>query len=186
MRIIGGEYRGRTLKMPKGTEVRPTQDRVREAIFNIIRERVPGSSVLDLYAGSGAFGIEALSRGAHLSVFVDNNDNCIKTIKSNLSALDKMAQSSEVLKLNAVGAISGFGKANRKFDIIFLDPPYYEEFARNSLLKIDACDILSPQSLVIVEHFKKDIMPEKTGNLFLFRQRKYGDTVISFYRKREG
>ena len=94
MRIIAGEYRGRILKRPKGAEVRPTQDRVREAIFNIIRERVPGSKVLDLYSGSGAFGIEALSRGALLSVFVDNNINCIKTIKSNLSALGKTAQSS--------------------------------------------------------------------------------------------
>jgi len=186
MRVIAGEYRGRILKIPKGAEVRPTQDRVREAIFNIIREQVPGSKVLDLYAGSGAFGIEALSRGAHLSVFVDNNTSCIKTIKSNLSALGKMAQSSEVLKLDAVTSISRFRKESRKFNIIFLDPPYYKELARNSLLKIDACVILSPQSLVIAEHFKKDVMPEKTDNLFLFREKKYGDTVISFYRKHEG
>ncbi len=91
MRIIGGEYRGRILKMPKGVKIRPTQDRVREAMFNIIRAGVPEASVLDLYAGSGAFGIEALSRGANLAIFVDNNINCIKIIKSNLLVLGDSA-----------------------------------------------------------------------------------------------
>lgn len=183
MRIIGGEFKGRKLKMPKGAKVRPTQDRVREAIFNIIRQSVPGSSVLDLYAGSGAFGIEALSRGAHLAVFVDNNTNSIKTIEANISFLGEKAKHAQVIIRNAVRAISGFGKENRKFDIIFLDPPYYKDMAKNSLIKIEAYAILSQRGFAIAEHYEKDVLPHNIGNIELFNQRQYGDTVLSFYRK---
>lgn len=183
MRVIGGEYRGRILRMPKGVRIRPTQDKVREAVFNVIREKIPESDVLDLYAGSGSFGIEALSRGAHLSIFVDNNYNCIKTIKSNLSILGREAQSSQVLKFDAVRAISKFKKENKKFDIIFLDPPYHKDLAKNSLIKIEACDILSQHGFVIAEHFKKEVMPECISKLLLFKEKRYGDTVLSFYRK---
>ena len=182
MRIIGGEYRGRILKMPKAVNIRPTQDRVREAVFNIIRASVPGSDVLDLYAASGAFGIEALSRGAHSSIFVDNNSTCVKTIKVNLSTLGDKCPFSQVLKLDAIMAISRFRKENRKFDIIFLDPPYYKGLAKNSLIKIDACDILALHGFVVAEHFIRDSMPEEAGNLVLFKQKKYGDTVITLYR----
>lgn len=182
MRIIGGEFKGRIIKMPGSVKVRPTQDRVREAIFNIIRELVPGSRVLDLYAGSGAFGMEALSRGAHYAIFVDNNIYCIKIIKSNLSVLGERGKFSQVIKRDALRAISGFKKDN-KFDIIFLDPPYYKDMAKNCLLKIDAYDILSHHGLIIAEHFAKDKMPEAMASLELFREKKYGDTVLSFYRK---
>jgi len=182
MRIIGGEFRGRIIKMPRSVKVRPTQDRVREAIFNIIKELVPGSKALDLYAGSGAFGMEALSRGAHSVIFVDNNIYCIRVVKSNLSLLGERGKFSQVIKRDALRAISGFEKG-KKFDIIFLDPPYYKDMAKNCLLKIDACDILSHHGLIIAEHFAKDRMPEATVNLKLFREKKYGDTVLSFYRK---
>lgn len=183
MRIIGGEYRGRVLKMPRGIRIRPTQDRVREAIFNIIRAGIPQSRVLDLYAGSGAFGIEALSRGAHSVISVDNNVNCMRTIKSNLSILGR--GSIQLIKLDALRAISRFKRENKEFDIIFLDPPYHKNLARNCLIKINACDILSQHGFAICEHFVKDIMPERIGSLFCFKKRKYGDTVVSFYRKTE-
>ena len=182
MRIIGGEYRSRVLRMPAGIRIRPTQDRVREAIFNIIREKVPGSVVLDLYAGSGAFGIEALSRGAHSAIFIDNNAKCVTTIRSNLSVLAGGVYFSQLIKSDVVRAISGFKKEGRKFDIIFLDPPYHKEYTRNCLIKIGACDIVAPHGFVITEHFKKDTVPDQTGNLTRKRQRRYGDTVISFYR----
>ncbi|MBL7157336.1 MAG: 16S rRNA (guanine(966)-N(2))-methyltransferase RsmD [Candidatus Omnitrophica bacterium] len=183
MRIIGGEYRHRAIKMPKGVEVRPTQDRVREAVFNIIRERVPESRVLDLYAGSGAFGIEALSRGASLSIFVDNNTKCIAAIKSNLSVIGDKAKCTQLLKKDGVKAIEAFKESGVKFDIIFLDPPYYRDLAKNSLLKIDACDILAQHSFVIAEHFVRDVIPDTIGKLQLFKRKRYGDTVLSFYRK---
>ncbi|OGW75600.1 MAG: 16S rRNA (guanine(966)-N(2))-methyltransferase RsmD [Omnitrophica bacterium RBG_13_46_9] len=184
MRIIGGEYRGRIIKMPRDVAVRPTQDRVREAIFNIIREKVPDSEVLDLYAGSGAFGIEAFSRGAKIVIFVDNNTKCINTIKSNISLLGRSDDFSQLFKMDGVKSISKLEKTGRKFDIIFMDPPYGKSLAKNSLIKIDACDILSPHGLIIAEHFKKDPLPERLINLILVRQRKYGDTVISFYNRR--
>ena len=183
MRIIGGDGRGRVLRMPKGVRIRPTQDRVREAVFNIIRESVPESRVLDLYAGSGAFGIEALSRGAYSTIFVDNNINCIRVIKFNLLVLGDNARLCQLVKSDGVRAVSRFKKEGKKFDIIFLDPPYHKDLARNCLIKIDACDILSQRGFVICEHFVKDVMPEKIGRLLCFKQRKYGDTMVSFYRK---
>ena len=185
MRIIGGEYRGRSLKMPKGVRIRPTQDRVREAVFNIIRTAVPEARILDLYAGSGAFGIEALSRGAYSAIFVDNNINCIRVIKFNLLVLGDSARLSQLVKLDAVRAISRFKKEGKTFDIIFLDPPYHKDLARNCLIKIDACDILSQRGFVICEHHLKDVMPEETASFACFKQRKYGDTMLSFYRRQK-
>jgi len=184
MRIIAGKYRGRKIKMPKGKGVRPTQDRVREAIFNVIRESLPGSKVLDLYAGSGAFGIEALSRGASLSIFVDNNINCISAIRYNLGQLEIGKQNSQVLKKEAVTAISELNNKSTTFDIIFMDPPYHKGLARNTLIKIDSCDILSGRGLVVLEHFAKDDMPERAESLVRFKQKRYGDTVVSYYRKK--
>lgn len=181
MRIIGGTHRGRIIKMPKGRATRPTQDRVREAIFNIIRERIPESSALDLYAGSGAFGIEALSRGARAATFVDNSVSSVKAIKSNLLSMGYAAPRAQVFKKDGVGAIEAFGKVSAKFDIIFIDPPYHRGLAKNALLKIDACDILAQNSFVIAEHFAKDPMPDEIGKLSRSKRRKYGDTVISFY-----
>lgn len=182
IRIIGGEYRGRILKMPRA--VRPTQDKVREAVFNIIRERIPGNDALDLYAGSGAFGIEALSRGAQSAIFVDNNINSIKIIKSNLLVIGDRAGCAQVFKVDAVKAITKFGKNGRRFDIIFLDPPYHGGLARNTLIKINACDILAQRGFVIAEHFKKEVMPQTAGNLSLFKERRYGDTMLSFFTHR--
>ena len=183
MRIIGGEHRGRKLKMPESREVRPTQDRIREALFNIIRVRIPEGRILDLYAGSGAFGIEALSRGAQLAVFVDNNSNCIGTIKANVSLLAEKANFAQVIKADAIRTISRLEKEDRKFDIVFLDPPYHKGLARNCLIKVDACDILSARGFAIAEHFKKNVMPERIGMLYRFREKKYGDTALSFYRR---
>ena len=183
MRIIAGSARGRVIKMPKGAKVRPTQDRVREAIFNIIKEIVPQAKVLDLYAGSGAFGIEALSRGADFSAFVDNNPICIKTIKGNLSVIEKGEAFSEVFRMDSEVAISKFEQKKKLFDIVFLDPPYHKDLAKNCLIKLDACDILSQHGFVIIEHSNKDILPSNISKLARTREKPYGDTVISFYRK---
>ena len=180
MRIIGGTHRGRTIKMP-GKNARPTQDRVREAIFNVIRDRVPESAVLDLYAASGAFGLEALSRGALSCVFVDNNSKCIKTTKSNISSLGYSSEFTQLFRKDALKSIDAFAKEARSFDIIFMDPPYYEDRAKNCLIKIGACDILAPHGFVVAEHSTNDLMPEKTGVLTLFKQKRYGDTRVSFY-----
>lgn len=171
--------------MPTGRAVRPTQDRVREAVFNVMRERIPDSKVLDLYAGSGAFGAEALSRGAASSVSIDNNSGCVKTIKINLSSLGYGPERAQAFKKDGLAAISDFKKNGIFFDIVFMDPPFYKDCAKNSLIKIGACDILTENSFVIAEHFVKDIMPRETGPLTLFKERRYGDTVVSFYRRKQ-
>jgi len=182
MRIIAGEYRGRIIKMPKDGRVRPTQDRVREAIFNVISKAVPGSKVLDLYAGSGAFGIEAISRGAELAVFSDTNIKCIDIVKSNIALLGIEDSSVNILKKDAIKTIESLDGKGNKFDLVFLDPPYIDgSIAKNTLIKIGACDILSGRSFVIAEHSAKHEMPYHTGSIRLLKKSKYGDTAVSFY-----
>jgi len=182
MRIIGGEYRSRVLQMPKGAEVRPTQDRVREAIFNILGD-VTGKSVLDLYAGSGAFGLEAISRGAGHATFVDNNSRCITAIEENVGALAMPESKYNILRASVSVALPRFDKDGERFDLIFLDPPYHKDLAKNCLISIDYYDILSEFGLVIVEHFKKDNLETELNTLEKITERKYGDTSVTVYRK---
>jgi len=185
MRIIGGENRGRIIRMPKLVKIRPTQDRVREAIFNVIRGAIPGSDILDLYAGSGAFGIEALSRGAISSIFVDNNIKCIETIKENLNVVDEKVKNTQLYKEKVVTAIKRLGRKGLKFSLIFMDPPYCGQDIKNCLINIKAYDILCEHGFIIAEHSVKDEIPEKEGNLSLFKRNRYGDTAVSFYRKEQ-
>lgn len=183
MRIIAGEFKSRIIEFPKLKSVKPTQDRVREAIFNVIAPHIQGACVLDLYAGSGAYGIEAISRGAEHVTFVDNNITCLRTIKHNLDALG-ISSRAEVIKkdvLKVLDAPSGL----KRVDIIFLDPPYYKELAKKTLIKLDHYDILSQyHNIIIAEHHKKDEMPESLDNITLLKQKRFGDTILSFYRKK--
>jgi 16S rRNA (guanine966-N2)-methyltransferase len=183
MRIIGGEYKSRSIAMPRGVEMRPTQDKVRGAIFNILGDII-GKRVLELFAGSGAFGIEAISRGAGSATFVDNNFRCIQTIKSNLKSLGIIESKYTIIKADALkfpAPAQEFGK----FDIIFLDPPYYMEMAKKCLINIDSYDIVSPVGLVIVEHFKKDALSAELERFVFVDERRYGDTVITILRRRD-
>ncbi|MFA6142303.1 MAG: 16S rRNA (guanine(966)-N(2))-methyltransferase RsmD [Candidatus Omnitrophota bacterium] len=184
MRIIGGEYRSRVLQMPKGAEVRPTQDRVREAIFNILGD-IAGKSVLDLYAGSGAFGLEAISRGAAHATFVDNNARCLTAIEQNIETLAIPEPKYEIVRSNVSIVLPRFDRDGEKFDIIFMDPPYHKELAKNCLINIDYYDILSGFGLIIVEHFKKDSLEADLNTLEKITERKYGDTSVTMYRKIE-
>ncbi len=182
MRIIGGEYRSRLIEMPKGAQIRPTQDRVREAVFNVLAD-VSGKRVLDLFAGSGAYGLEAISRGAGHATFVENNSRCLATIESNIESLKIPEARCTVLRSSAYMALSMFEKDGEQFDLIFIDPPYHKEMAKKCLRYIDYYDILSPIILIIVEHFKADTLDVELDNLALEKKRSYGDTVISIYRK---
>lgn len=185
MRIGSGKYRGRVIKPPKGADIRITRDEVKAALFNILGQRVNGAKILELYAGSGNLGIEALSRGASKVIFVDNNIKCIEAVQSNLKALGiNDLDDMELLDMDAIESLELMEKRGEKFDLIIMDPPYYRELAKNSLIKASACDIIKHLSLVIVEHFKKDILPQECGKLVLVKQRNYGDTVLSFYGER--
>lgn len=180
MRIIGGEYKSRSIAMPKGVEIRPTQDKVREAIFNILGD-VSGKTMLELFAGSGAFGIEAISRGAKSVTFVDNNFRCTQTIKSNLESLGVDTAKYNIIRTNALSVLPRLAKDKAKFDIIFSDPPYYKGIAKKCLINIDSYDILSPTAFILVEHFKKDALDAQLKRLLFVEERHYGDTVITIF-----
>ncbi|MFA5085620.1 MAG: 16S rRNA (guanine(966)-N(2))-methyltransferase RsmD [Candidatus Omnitrophota bacterium] len=185
MRIIGGEYKSRSISMPRGVEIRPTQDKVREALFNILGD-ITGRRALELFAGSGAFGIEAISRGAVSVTFVDNNFRCVQTIKSNLESLGITKSKYSVIKGNALTMPEKFlgrGQEFGKFDIVFLDPPYYRGMAKKCLINIDSYDIVSPVGLVIVEHSKKDALYAELERFVFVDERRYGDTVITIYKR---
>jgi len=182
MRIVGGIFRSRLISMPKGVEVRPTQDKVREAIFNILGD-ITGRKVLELFAGSGAFGIEAISRGAGRVTFVDNNFRCTQTIRANLESLAAPEDSYDIIRSNALSVFPRIEKAGEKFDIVFMDPPYHKGLAKKSLINADNYDILAPVGLVIIEHFKKDDLPLDLKSLVFDKERRYGDTLVSIYRK---
>jgi len=164
--------------MPKA--IRPTSGKVRESLFEILKGRIEGSSFLDLYCGSGAVGIEAFSRGAKTVSFVDNNPNCIKILKKNLAQLDILDLS--IVNIYKKDVLSSIGAFKRPFDIIFLDPPYYKQIAKNTLMAISNYDILARNTLIAVETYKRDILPEEVGILKKFRASLYGDTKLEFFR----
>jgi len=166
--------------MPAG--MRPTQNKVRKAIFDILGD-IEGLSFLELFAGSGAVGLEAASRGAKELVLVEHSRDCLAALRMNIAAL-KPADCS-VYPFEAERAIKMLHSHKRAFDIIFMDPPYYRDAAKKTLQIIGAYDIVPRYGLVVAQHFKKDTLPDALGDLHLLRQFHYGDTVLSVYRKKE-
>ncbi|OAT81833.1 16S rRNA (guanine(966)-N(2))-methyltransferase RsmD [Desulfotomaculum copahuensis] len=179
MRVIAGTARGRRLKAPRGWPGRPTADRVKEALFNILAARVPGSSFLDLFAGTGNVGIEALSRGAERAVFVEKDGRAVRAIEENLAAtgLEGRAQ---VLKRDMPAALAEMAGRNC-FDLIFVDPPYGRALEKKALDLIGGNGLLASGGWVIVESGKREILPREAAGLILFRQERYGDTMLSLY-----
>lgn len=180
MKVIGGDYKGRIIEMPK--DIRPTSDKVRKALFEILKGCIKGARFLDLYCGSGAIGIEALSRGAEKAAFIDDNRSCISILKRNLAKLGILQGLYDIYSKDCIDAIRRGGTMCRPYDIVFLDPPYYKDLAKNTLKRLSDCDILTPNALVIAEVFKKESLPEELGVFRKIRSCKYGDTVLEFYR----
>jgi 16S rRNA (guanine966-N2)-methyltransferase len=177
MRIAGGIGKGQRLKVPAGSRVRPTSDKVKQALFNILADRVEGASFLDLFAGAGGIGIEALSRGASRVVFVDGSRESVAVIKKNIETA-RVHDRAEVVPAKTETYLK---KQSGPFDIVFLDPPYAEELG--PLLElIAASGVVQPGGIVIAEHFKKQSSPEAAGALARYREARYGDTVLVFYR----
>ena len=186
MRVIAGKFRSRQLKSLRGTALRPTSDRLRETLFNVIADRVEGSSFLDVFAGTGAVGIEALSRGAREVLFIENHGPAAALIKKNLESLGLRAEA-RVVALDALRGLqwlAGEAAAEPKdYDIVFLDPPYAAaEDYRRVLLFLGASSLLSEGSLVIAEHQRKFELPKWAGKLERTRVLRQGDAALSFYR----
>ncbi|HOU37026.1 MAG TPA: 16S rRNA (guanine(966)-N(2))-methyltransferase RsmD [Candidatus Omnitrophota bacterium] len=182
MHIISGKYKGAALKAPAG--IRPTEDRVRKALFDILGD-MTGCSFLELFAGSGAVGLEALSLGAQGVVLVEKDRTGLHAIRGNISGLKPQPSGTaiEVYQDDAMEAVSRLSGQGRRFDVIFADPPYYKGLSEKILQSIEEYDILNDISgFLIIQHFKKDPLPSKQGNLVLFKQSRYGDTVLSFYQ----
>lgn len=182
LRVIGGTAKGIPLKYPDMKNTRPTQASIKESLFNIIMNYVPESKVLDLFAGSGSLGIEALSRGAESTIFVDQNSTCRDIIVENLEKT-KLLNKAKVIKLDVFSAIRQLGKQGEKFDIIFLDPPYNMKFLVNTVQSIDEFDIISEEGIIACEHHKNEEAPETIGGLNKVRVKSYGEKIYSFYLK---
>lgn len=182
MRVITGQAKGRKLKAPKGMNTRPTSDRTKESLFNIIGDRLLDKTILDLYAGTGAIGIEALSRGADSAVFVEKDPRVVKIIRENL-ALTGLTGQAEIICQDVDLAVSVLASQNRTFDMIFLDPPYLRNMLQNSIEKLDQYGIITPGGLVIAESSKLDLLLDRYGSLLLLRRQRYGDTILSFYQE---
>ena len=180
MRVITGLARGRVLKTLEGEDVRPTTDRVKEAIFNIIQFEIEGREVLDLFAGSGQLGIEALSRGAAYATFTDLSKDAVSIIKSNLLTTG-LHKNSAVLQSDALTFLRN---SRKKFDIIFMDPPYSNGLLQKALPL--AAEIVNDGGVIICEHPYGEEMPETAGKFSLYRNYKYGKLAVSVYRLSEG
>jgi 16S rRNA (guanine966-N2)-methyltransferase len=183
MRIIAGTFRSRILKSLKGQALRPTSDWLRETLFNVLGPAVDGSHFLDLYAGTGAVGIEALSRGAIEAVFVENHGAAVKLIRENLALLN-IESGAQVISAGASQALAKLSsRAGSPFDFIFLDPPYAAEHEYELTLDFLApSPLISADSIVIAEHRKTFALAETFGSLQRYRVLKQGDAALSFYR----
>lgn len=184
MRVIAGQYRSRVLQAPQGLDTRPTSDRLRETLFNVLAPRLEGSVFLDLYAGSGAVGIEALSRGAQEAIFVEPAEAANRVIRANLAGLG--IRGGYALESRSAGAaLRRLAEAGRRADLVFLDPPYAltEEYELTlSLLGGECSAVLVPDALVIAEHEKRRELEARYGTLARYRILKQGDAALSFYR----
>ena len=188
MRIIAGTYRSRVLKSLNGLALRPTSDRLRETLFNVLAPNIAGSHFVDLFAGTGAIGIEALSRGATEVVFIENHAPAATLIRRNLESLG-IDTGVTVLAVDALRGLAMLAARRNPgapaFDIIFLDPPYAaaEDYSR-VLEFLGSADLLAPGGMVVAEHRRNFDLPEEPGGLKRFRVLRQGDAALGFYRRR--
>jgi len=186
MRIIAGKFRSRQLKSLKGLALRPTSDRLRETLFNVLGDLVAGSRFLDLFAGTGAVGIEAFSRGAHEVIFVEKHPPAVALIKKNLDSFE-IRDHCRVLVEDAFRALERLAAetktAHSRIDLFFLDPPYSEEAQYIHILSfLGKAALLAPGAVVIAEHLRTLDLPESFGKLERVRVLRQGDAALSFYR----
>jgi len=175
MQIITGKYRARKLVGVDAESTRPTLARVKESIFNLIQGQIANQVVLDLFAGSGAFGAECISRGASKVYFVDKEEKAIKTIKKNT---DKMTEDFVILKSDYLAAIDTFAKNNVKFNVVYLDPPYSSDFALKALSSLFEKQVLADNAIIIIEHADKNDLIKIPDCYIISKSKKYGIAYV--------
>jgi 16S rRNA (guanine966-N2)-methyltransferase len=179
LRIISGRFKGKKLHSVPGLTIRPTADRLRESIFNILSHEVLNAVVLDLFAGTGALGMEALSRGAESAVFVDNNPGTLSVIQRNIisCSFDKQAH---IIKWDIRKNLNCLKSAGPAFDLVFMDPPYNLGMIKPALFNLDQTGSLKKGARIVVEHSPPEPIPDRIFRFEIADQRKYGKTLVSF------
>lgn len=183
MRIISGAFRGRKLAAIRGMAIRPTADRVREALFNILGSRPVEAVVLDLFAGTGALGLEALSRGAREAVFVDQAPAALQAIRKNIQ-LCRMEAAARVVQWNILNNLNCLRGEAGRFDLVFIDPPYHRGLIPPALAHIVALDLAAPEALIVAEHDPAETIAPPSPAWEKVDERRYGQTQLSFIAKK--
>lgn len=184
MRVISGNYGGRRLKSLTGENTRPTTDKVKESIFNMIGPYFDGEEVLDLFSGSGGLAIEAVSRGCNHAVCVDKNYQALQVIKENIG-ITKEPEKFTTLKLDADRAIEKLAHEQYKFDLLFLDPPYAKQKILDQIIKMSELDLFKESAIIICETDKIVELPEQIADFIQTRKQTYGITSVTIYRKED-
>ena len=186
LRITGGQFRGRALETPSG--LRPTEAKVRQALFNILGGLIEGARVLDGFAGSGAFGCEALSRGAAYVAFIESETEAVLSLRDNLARLapELPERSWRVIHMDIERGLRVLAQEEPPFDAVILDPPYRSDDGKKALNTVVECAMLAPAGVVVLEHHRRTLLPSSVGSLRQWKQHRYGGTVLSFYHPSEG
>jgi 16S rRNA (guanine(966)-N(2))-methyltransferase RsmD len=179
MRIISGTSKGRKLVTPRSQSLRPTSDRVKESMFNILQDDIVGKVVLDLFAGTGNLGIEALSRGAKKTIFVEKGRQALRLIQRNLTQFG-LEERSEIIPKDAIRAIGILKQKGESFDLILMDPPYEKGLIQKTLMTLNSHQIYHKDSILVIEHNRREPLSTVMDGWNLIRQRRIGDTLISF------
>ena len=181
MRIISGKWKGRRFYLPKGVNTRPTSEMIREALFSMLRNEINGAVVLDMFAGSGSFALEALSRGAKHAIICDSNRKCIAAIKDNLEQYKAEKEEYTLIAGDFRHAGRKIQRMGMGVDICYIDPPYSSGYYMDAVEA--ACEAMNPDGIIMLEHSFRDRMPDRLGDMIKERDKKYGGTLISIYRK---
>jgi 16S rRNA (guanine966-N2)-methyltransferase len=181
MRVIAGRLKKKKLASLNGAAIRPTADRVREAIFNICAFRIADAVVLDLFSGTGAFAIESLSRGARAAVLIDSSIRSISVINKNIEAC-RLKDQATIIQWDILKNLNCLRKCGIGFDVVFMDPPYNKDAIRPALKNLAGCNSLNQDALIIIEHAATEPLPDDLSEFEVSDQRKYGKTLVSFLK----
>jgi 16S rRNA (guanine966-N2)-methyltransferase len=181
MRVIAGAFKGRRLVTPRGTATRPTADQVRIALMDTLAPALPGARVLDLFAGAGAVGLEALSRGAAHATFVERDGRAVAALEANVAALG-VGDRTRIMRMDVGRALGRLAADGERFDMVFLDPPYDGDLAAETLAALGAGAVTAAAAVVVAQHFTKRAPGAAYGVLVAFRARRFGETTLTFFR----